>query len=76
MAGWTAGFLAAIAMYFQVSAARNTDRRLVLEVADIAHLPCAADHFDRRLCLLLGCRPTKRNGEGKPAPSIRFMQQI
>ena len=29
-AGWAAGFLAAIAMYFQVSAARNTDRRLVL----------------------------------------------
>lgn len=29
-AGWTAGFLTAIAMYFQVSAARNTDRRLVL----------------------------------------------
>jgi hypothetical protein len=28
-AGWTAGFLAAIAMYFQVSAARETDRRLV-----------------------------------------------
>src|SRR5665811_353013 len=29
-ADWTAGFLTAIAMYFQVSAARNTDRRLVL----------------------------------------------
>lgn len=29
-AGWTAGFLAAIAMYFQVSAAAKTDRRLVL----------------------------------------------
>ncbi|HYU02411.1 MAG TPA: hypothetical protein VEL02_01085 [Jatrophihabitantaceae bacterium] len=29
-AGWAAGFLAAIAMYFQVSAARDTDRRLVI----------------------------------------------
>lgn len=29
-AGWTAGFLTGTAMYFQVSAARNTDRRLVL----------------------------------------------
>ena len=29
-AGWAAGFLAAIAMYFQVAAARETDRRLVL----------------------------------------------
>lgn len=29
-AGWSAAFLAAIAMYFQVSAARSTDRRLVL----------------------------------------------
>ena len=29
-AGWAAGFLAGIAMYFQVSAARQTDRRLVL----------------------------------------------
>lgn len=29
-AGWAAGFLAAIAMYFQVSSARDTDRRLVL----------------------------------------------
>lgn len=28
-AGWSAGFLAAVAMYFQVSAARETDRRLV-----------------------------------------------
>jgi len=29
-AGWAAGFLAGIAMYFQVSAARDTDRRLVI----------------------------------------------
>jgi len=29
-AGWAAGFLAAVAMYFQVSAARDTDRRLLL----------------------------------------------
>jgi hypothetical protein len=29
-AGWSAGFLAALAMYFQVSAARETDRRLVI----------------------------------------------
>jgi ABC-type Mn2+/Zn2+ transport system ATPase subunit len=35
-AGWAAGFLAATAMYFQVSAAREADRRLV-----IAGLPAA-----------------------------------
>lgn len=29
-AGWAAGFLAAVAMYFQVSAARDADRRLLL----------------------------------------------
>ena len=29
-AAWAAGFLAAVAMYFQVSAARDTDRRLLL----------------------------------------------
>jgi hypothetical protein len=29
-AGWAAGFLAAVAMYFQVSGARGTDRRLVI----------------------------------------------
>lgn len=29
-AGWAAGFLAAVAMYFQVSAARDSDRRLLL----------------------------------------------
>jgi hypothetical protein len=29
-AGWAAGFLSAIAMYFQTSAARGTDRRLVI----------------------------------------------
>jgi hypothetical protein len=29
-AGWAAAFLAAVAMYFQVSAARDTDRRLLL----------------------------------------------
>jgi hypothetical protein len=35
-AGWAAGFVAAIAMYFQVAAARDTDRRLV-----VAGLPAA-----------------------------------
>lgn len=29
-AGWAAGFLAAVAMYFQVASARDTDRRLVI----------------------------------------------
>jgi len=29
-AGWAAGFLAGVAMYFQVAAARDTDRRLVV----------------------------------------------
>jgi len=29
-AGWAAGFLAGVAMYFQVSAAREADRRLVM----------------------------------------------
>jgi len=29
-AGWTAGFVAAIAMYFQIRSARAADRRLVL----------------------------------------------
>jgi hypothetical protein len=29
-AGWAAGFLAGVAMYFQVSAARDADRRLVI----------------------------------------------
>lgn len=29
-AGWASGFIAALAMYFQVSAGRDTDRRLVL----------------------------------------------
>lgn len=29
-AGWAAGFLAGVAMYYQVSAARDTDRRLVI----------------------------------------------
>lgn len=32
-AGWAAGFLAAVAMYFQVAAARDTDRRLLLSGA-------------------------------------------
>lgn len=31
-AGWAAGFLAGIATYFQVSSARDADRRLVLAV--------------------------------------------
>jgi hypothetical protein len=29
-AGWTAGFLASIAMYFQTAATRDTDRRVVI----------------------------------------------
>ena len=32
-AGWAAGFLAGVAMYFQVAAARDTDRRLLLSGA-------------------------------------------
>jgi hypothetical protein len=30
VAGWAAGFLAALAMYFQISGSRGTDRRLVI----------------------------------------------
>lgn len=40
-AGWAAGFLAGIAMYFQVSSARNTDRRLVLAGLPRRHLVTA-----------------------------------
>jgi hypothetical protein len=40
-AGWAAGFLAAVAMYFQVSAARDTDRRLLLCGASPATLVSA-----------------------------------
>jgi hypothetical protein len=40
-AGWSAGFLAALAMYFQVSAARETDRRLVLSGLASARLVTA-----------------------------------
>jgi len=40
-AGWAAGFLAAIAMYFQVSAARGTDRRLVISGLPAARLVTA-----------------------------------
>src|SRR6266545_3788182 len=35
-AGWAAGFVAAIAMYFQVAAARDTDRRLAVSAALVA----------------------------------------
>src|SRR6266545_4932275 len=35
-AGWAAGFLAGIAMYFQVSAARDADRALVVATALVA----------------------------------------
>jgi ABC-2 family transporter protein len=37
-AGWTAGFVAAIAMYFQVAAARDVDRRLVISGLPTARL--------------------------------------
>ena len=40
-AGWAAGFLAAIAMYFQVSGARGTDRRLVISGLAAARLVTA-----------------------------------
>ncbi|MDQ2813098.1 MAG: ABC transporter permease [Actinomycetota bacterium] len=40
-AGWAAGFLAAIAMYFQVCAARDTDRRLVISGLHAARLVTA-----------------------------------
>lgn len=40
-AEWAAGFLAAVAMYFQVAAARDTDRRLLLSGARPAALVAA-----------------------------------
>jgi energy-coupling factor transporter ATP-binding protein EcfA2 len=40
-AGWAAGFLAAIAMYFQVSGARGTDRRMVISGLPAARLVAA-----------------------------------
>jgi hypothetical protein len=40
-AGWAAGFLSAIAMYFQVSSARGTDRRLVISGLAAARLVTA-----------------------------------
>jgi len=40
-AGWAAGFLAATAMYFQVSGARGTDRRLVISGLPAARLVAA-----------------------------------
>lgn len=40
-AGWSAAFLSAIAMYFQVSAGRDTDRRLVLSGLDMTRLVTA-----------------------------------
>jgi hypothetical protein len=40
-AGWAAGFLAAIAMYFQVSSARGTDHRLVISGLAAARLVTA-----------------------------------
>lgn len=49
-AGWAAGFLAGIAMYFQVSAARATDRRLVLAGLPRRHLVTARV----ATCLVLG----------------------
>src|SRR5262245_39813682 len=40
-AGWAAGFLAGIAMYFQVAAAREVDRRLVLSGLPAWRIVCA-----------------------------------
>jgi hypothetical protein len=40
-AGWAAGFVAAIAMYFQVAAAREVDRRLIVSGLGTARLVAA-----------------------------------
>lgn len=40
-AGWAAGFLAGVAMYFQVSAARDVDRRLAIAGLSAARLVAA-----------------------------------
>lgn len=40
-AGWAAGFLAAVAMYFQIAAARDVDRRMVLAGIGSARLVSA-----------------------------------
>jgi hypothetical protein len=53
-AGWAAGFLAALAMYFQVSAARETDRRLVISGLPGARLVAARLLTGLGLALLAG----------------------
>jgi hypothetical protein len=53
-AGWSAGFLAALAMYFQVSAARETDRRLVISGLTSARLVAARMLSGLALALLAG----------------------
>src|SRR5215207_7382816 len=40
-AGWAAGFVAGIAMYFQIAAGRDADRRLVIAGLSSAHLVVA-----------------------------------
>ena len=50
-AGWAAGLLAAVAMYFQVSSARDTDRRLVL--AGLARSRLVAARLVTGACLAI-----------------------
>src|SRR6266498_3192444 len=53
-AGWAAGFVAAIAMYFQVAAARDTDRRLAVSGLRTARLVGARLAAGLALALLAG----------------------
>src|SRR6266508_2444628 len=66
-AGWAAGFLAGVAMYFQVAAARDTDRRLV--VAGMPARPMVAARLLTGLVLAATCSrpPTNPTPHGSCA---------
>src|SRR6266508_3609754 len=66
-AGWAAGFLAGVAMYFQVAAARDTDRRLV--VAGMPARPMVAARLLTGLVLAATCSrpPTNATPNGSCA---------
>jgi hypothetical protein len=73
-AGWAAGFLAALAMYFQMSAARDADRRLAIAGLSRATLVGARLLTGLGLALLAGAAGlialVARTGIGNPVRAV------
>ena len=71
-AGWAAGFLSGLAMYFQICSARAADKRLLLAGLPPTRLLAARAGTGLLMAALVSARAASSRTAGNPASSIRL----